>query len=98
VIVKLAAKRSLTVRLGPALFAARSWVQAGKVILGALLRRRQFFLKSREARSVERAADGGGDAVGVEARRKPPGKLLPSADAVDRELCVITALHGRTFR
>jgi aminoglycoside phosphotransferase (APT) family kinase protein len=27
-------------------------------------------------------------------RRKPPGKLLPSAHAVDREYKVITALHG----
>lgn len=27
-------------------------------------------------------------------RRKPPGKLLPSAHAVDREFRVITALHG----
>ncbi|HUC65531.1 MAG TPA: phosphotransferase [Stellaceae bacterium] len=27
-------------------------------------------------------------------RRKPPGKLLPSAHAVDREYRVITALHG----
>jgi len=27
-------------------------------------------------------------------RRKPPGKLLPSAHAVDREYKVITALYG----
>jgi aminoglycoside phosphotransferase (APT) family kinase protein len=27
-------------------------------------------------------------------RRKPPGKLLPSAHAVDREYRVISALHG----
>lgn len=30
-------------------------------------------------------------------RRKPPGKLLPSAHAVDREYKVITALHGAGF-
>ena len=30
-------------------------------------------------------------------RRKPPGKLLPSAHAVDREYRVITALHGGGF-
>src|SRR5215469_14564770 len=30
-------------------------------------------------------------------RRKPPGKLLPSAHAVDREFRVIRALHGRGF-
>jgi aminoglycoside phosphotransferase (APT) family kinase protein len=30
-------------------------------------------------------------------RRKPPGKLLPSAHAVDREYKVITALHGNGF-
>jgi aminoglycoside phosphotransferase (APT) family kinase protein len=30
-------------------------------------------------------------------RRKPPGKLLPSAHAVDREFRVIAALHGQGF-
>jgi aminoglycoside phosphotransferase (APT) family kinase protein len=30
-------------------------------------------------------------------RRKPPGKLLPSAHAVDREFRVIRALHGKGF-
>lgn len=30
-------------------------------------------------------------------RRKPPGKLLPSAHAVDREFRVISALHGVGF-
>ena len=30
-------------------------------------------------------------------RRKPPGKLLPSAHAVDREYTVIKALHGAGF-
>jgi len=30
-------------------------------------------------------------------RRKPPGKLLPSAHAVDREFRVIRALHGAGF-
>jgi aminoglycoside phosphotransferase (APT) family kinase protein len=30
-------------------------------------------------------------------RRKPPGQLLPSAHAVDREYKVITALHGAGF-
>ncbi len=30
-------------------------------------------------------------------RRKPPGPLLPSAHAVDREYRVITALHGQGF-
>jgi aminoglycoside phosphotransferase (APT) family kinase protein len=30
-------------------------------------------------------------------RRKPPGKLLPSAHAVDREFRVITALHRQDF-
>jgi len=30
-------------------------------------------------------------------RRKPPGKLLPSAPAVDREYRVISALHGAGF-
>jgi aminoglycoside phosphotransferase (APT) family kinase protein len=30
-------------------------------------------------------------------RRKPPGKLLPSAHAVEREYRVISALHGRGF-
>src|SRR5262245_26478563 len=30
-------------------------------------------------------------------RRKPPGKLLPSAHAVDREFCVISALHVQKF-
>src|SRR5919109_1342835 len=30
-------------------------------------------------------------------RRKPPGKLLPSAHAVDREYRVISALHGAGF-
>lgn len=30
-------------------------------------------------------------------RRKPPGKLLPSAHAVDREYRVMTALHGAGF-
>jgi aminoglycoside phosphotransferase (APT) family kinase protein len=30
-------------------------------------------------------------------RRKPPGKLLPSAHAVDREFRVIGALHGQNF-
>ena len=30
-------------------------------------------------------------------RRKPPGKLLPSAHAVDREYRVIHALHGQGF-
>ena len=31
-------------------------------------------------------------------RRKPPGKLLPSAHAVDREFRVIRALLRRAFR
>src|SRR6266487_4404400 len=30
-------------------------------------------------------------------RRKPPGKLLPSAHAVDREFRAIRALHGQEF-
>ena len=30
-------------------------------------------------------------------RRKPPGKLLPSAHAVDREYRVIAALHCQNF-
>ncbi len=30
-------------------------------------------------------------------RRKPPGKLLPSAHAVDREYRVIGALHAQRF-
>src|SRR5579864_6853220 len=30
-------------------------------------------------------------------RRKPPGKLLPSAHAVDREYSVIRALHAQNF-
>ena len=30
-------------------------------------------------------------------RRKPPGKLLPSAHAVDREFRVISALHEQNF-
>ncbi len=30
-------------------------------------------------------------------RRKPPGKLLPSAHAVDREFRVLSALHGQGF-
>src|SRR5204863_2097861 len=30
-------------------------------------------------------------------RRKPPGKLLPSAHAVDREFKVISALHAQGF-
>src|SRR5262245_50149748 len=30
-------------------------------------------------------------------RRKPPGKLLPSAHAVDREFRVIGALHAQGF-
>src|ERR1700674_371873 len=30
-------------------------------------------------------------------RRKPPGKLLPSAHAVDREYRVIRALHAQDF-
>src|SRR5260370_36133313 len=30
-------------------------------------------------------------------RRKPPGKLLPSAHAVDREFRVISALHAQKF-
>ena len=30
-------------------------------------------------------------------RRKPPGKLLPSAHAVDREFCVIQALTAKRF-
>ena len=30
-------------------------------------------------------------------RRKPPGTLLPSAHAVDREYRVISALHGQGF-
>ena len=30
-------------------------------------------------------------------RRKPPGKLLPSAHAVDREFRVMAALHGQDF-
>src|SRR3954462_11613194 len=30
-------------------------------------------------------------------RKKPPGKLLPSAHAVDREYRVIKALHGAGF-
>src|SRR5262249_35159759 len=30
-------------------------------------------------------------------RRKPPGKLLPSAHAVDREFRVISALHRQNF-
>jgi aminoglycoside phosphotransferase (APT) family kinase protein len=30
-------------------------------------------------------------------RRKPPGKLLPSAHAVDREFRVISALHAKRF-
>src|SRR3984893_13112657 len=30
-------------------------------------------------------------------RRKPPGKLLPSAHAVDREFRVISALHAQAF-
>src|SRR5215813_9976830 len=30
-------------------------------------------------------------------RRKPPGKLLPSAHAVDREFRVVSALHAQGF-
>src|ERR1700733_5447185 len=30
-------------------------------------------------------------------RRKPPGKLLPSAHAVDREFRVISAIHTQGF-
>src|SRR5947207_5680863 len=40
------------------------------------------------------AADGKNYAL----RRKPPGKLLPSAHAVDREFKVISALHRVGFR
>src|SRR5215813_12979277 len=36
-------------------------------------------------------------ARGYVLRRKPPGKLLPSAHAVDREYRVIRALHGQRF-
>jgi aminoglycoside phosphotransferase (APT) family kinase protein len=36
--------------------------------------------------------DGGGRRYVM--RKKPPGKLLPSAHAVDREFRVISALHG----
>ena len=39
------------------------------------------------------AADGKAYAL----RRKPPGKLLPSAHAVDREFKVISALHPTGF-
>src|SRR5687767_13613667 len=39
------------------------------------------------------AADGGRYVL----RRKPPGKLLPSAHAVDREFRVIQALHPTGF-
>src|SRR5687767_7543165 len=37
------------------------------------------------------------DGRGFALRRKPPGKLLPSAHAVDREYCVIKALHPTGF-
>ena len=30
-------------------------------------------------------------------RRKPPGKLLPSAHAVDREFAIMRALHATGF-
>lgn len=36
----------------------------------------------------------GGDGRRYVMRKKPPGKLLPSAHAVDREFRVISALHG----
>ena len=39
----------------------------------------------------------GGNGKAYVMRRKPPGKLLPSAHAVDREYRVITALHATGF-
>jgi aminoglycoside phosphotransferase (APT) family kinase protein len=40
---------------------------------------------------------GGPDGKKYALRRKPPGKLLPSAHAVDREFRVIQALHRTGF-
>src|SRR4051812_2393466 len=40
---------------------------------------------------------GGADGKKYALRRKPPGKLLPSAHAVDREFRVIRALHRTGF-
>lgn len=48
--------------------------------------------KGGQSNPTFRLTDGGGRRYVL--RRKPPGKLLPSAHAVDREYRVIKALHG----
>ena len=51
--------------------------------------------KGGQSNPTYRLAPGGRSYV---MRRKPPGKLLPSAHAVDREYRVITALADRACR
>src|SRR5499433_1918333 len=57
------------------------------------LRVEQF--KGGQSNPTYRLTDGAGRSYVL--RRKPPGKLLPSAHAVDREFRVIQALHPTGF-
>ena len=51
--------------------------------------------KGGQSNPTYRVTDGAGKRYAL--RRKPPGKLLPSAHAVDREFRVIAALHSVGF-
>ena len=51
--------------------------------------------KGGQSNPTYRLTDGAGRRYVL--RRKPPGKLLPSAHAVEREYKVIKALHGVGF-
>src|SRR3972149_706674 len=66
-----------------------SWLQGNVEVYGGPLELEQF--KGGQSNPTYRLSAGGKRYV---LRRKPPGKLLPSAHAVDREYRIIAALAG----
>ena len=69
--------------------ALTDWLQAHVEGFSGPLKVEQF--KGGQSNPTYRLTDGAGRRYVL--RRKPPGKLLPSAHAVDREFRVITALN-----
>jgi aminoglycoside phosphotransferase (APT) family kinase protein len=72
--------------------ALESWMRGHVEGYSGALQVEQF--KGGQSNPTYRLSAGGQRYV---LRRKPPGKLLPSAHAVDREFRVIRALHGAGF-
>jgi len=72
--------------------ALEAWMRGHVEGYGGALQAEQF--KGGQSNPTYRLSAGGKHYV---LRKKPPGRLLPSAHAVDREFKVIRALHGAGF-